>query len=244
MRLNNRGAASVLVLLLIIVLATFGAIALTTGYSNKNMVSRSVSYFKDYYEVDTACEAMLCSIDQCLLSAHEQAIAYIEQYYPDFGLPSAISPADVPESFIALIRYNSDNSTIQAKKVLEIYRRLYFYYAYTELCRNSSINGYRVTLSEKYTSGLDFLSTDYQISQNECPMEVAFSKYTDTMRIDAGLGIISPRISFVLENSINLRYNIQITYNGSSNRYKILSWMQKVPDMQPVMEPMYDGKAQ
>jgi len=242
MKLNDKGAASVLVLLLIIVLATFGAIALTTGYSNKNMVSRSVSYFKDYYEADTVCENMVCRIDRCLTKAHNDALSYLEQHYPLYGLPGGVPPADVPGSFRELIGFDHGNSTIQSKKVLEIYRRLYFYYAYENLLLDSAAGGYSVKLSGDYVSGQDFLQTGIDLPLRECPIEIEFTGTGRSEQIDVKLGVVSPKISFILENSINLRYNMRRVYGSGSTRYIVLTWRQRIPEPQQDLEPLYDGK--
>ena len=56
MKLNSKGAASVLVILIIVVLATFGGIALTAGWTNKELSIRAAQAKADYYALDSAAE--------------------------------------------------------------------------------------------------------------------------------------------------------------------------------------------
>jgi hypothetical protein len=69
MRHNEEGAASVLVIFMMILLVTFGSMALSMGLANNRLGMLSTAWMQDYYALDARAEANLFQIDQVLNEA-------------------------------------------------------------------------------------------------------------------------------------------------------------------------------
>ncbi|MFO7612263.1 MAG: hypothetical protein R6W99_07255 [Clostridia bacterium] len=78
-RFNERGASSVLVMLVMIVLVVFGLAALTASLSVLRLGEKAYGWTREYYQIDAMAEEMIYEIDKVLLSAEEAAVLYIEQ---------------------------------------------------------------------------------------------------------------------------------------------------------------------
>ena len=123
---NNRGAASILVILIIVVLATFGGIALTAGYTNKQLAIKAAQSKADYYMLDGAGEAIVATVDSLLYDAARESTVYLNSLM-------ALDDKDTIKKDIRLeALFSHDNTQVeshalQVKKLSDIYDRIYFY---------------------------------------------------------------------------------------------------------------------
>ena len=70
---SESGAASVLVVFMMILLVTFGSMALSAALSNQRLGALSTAWITDYYWMDTQAELELFEIDQILAQAERTA---------------------------------------------------------------------------------------------------------------------------------------------------------------------------
>lgn len=72
-RLDNKGATSVLIILLMVVLMVFGLTILTTTLSNKSLSEKKQVWLDDYYALEGHVALELAAIDQKLDDLKSQA---------------------------------------------------------------------------------------------------------------------------------------------------------------------------
>ena len=76
---NKKGASSVLVILMMVVLIVFGLAALTTSMAAMRLGDKSNDWTGEYYELEAKAEEFLFEIDGLLVQAELDAISYIEE---------------------------------------------------------------------------------------------------------------------------------------------------------------------
>jgi hypothetical protein len=96
---NRRGSTSILVILVIIVLATFGGVAVTSAWINKKLAMKTVSWREEYYEQDRQAEYMTARIDAALRDARDRAEAYFTDAYFAGKDPAGIAPSLISAEF-------------------------------------------------------------------------------------------------------------------------------------------------
>jgi hypothetical protein len=106
---NNRGAASVLIVFLMLVLVTLGTFAIVSSNANWRLNQRALAWNTMYYAMDAEAEELLARIDRLLLQAEVKARGYLLQN-------DDISP-EIADSI-----NNSDNET-------DIFNIIYMHYA-------------------------------------------------------------------------------------------------------------------
>jgi hypothetical protein len=76
---SNKGAASVLVVFMMIILVTFGTLSLSAALANDRLGAKAVSWMSDYYELDAQAEFFCMEVDAYLLSAESRAAVFISE---------------------------------------------------------------------------------------------------------------------------------------------------------------------
>ena len=85
----ERGAASVLVVFMMIILVTFGTLSLTASLANIRLGEKTVTWMDSFYNMDSEAERLCMEVDACLLMAENAAIAALptggfdELYYQE-----------------------------------------------------------------------------------------------------------------------------------------------------------------
>jgi sulfur relay (sulfurtransferase) DsrC/TusE family protein len=72
-RLDNKGATSVLIILLMVVLMVFGLTILTTTLSNKSLSEKKQVWLKDYYQLEADVALKLAEVDKQLDELKQEA---------------------------------------------------------------------------------------------------------------------------------------------------------------------------
>jgi hypothetical protein len=72
---SNKGAASVLVVFMMIILVTFGTLSLTAALANERLGAKTVEWMTEYYTLDAQAERLCMAVDACLLSAEEAVVS-------------------------------------------------------------------------------------------------------------------------------------------------------------------------
>lgn len=85
---SERGISSVLVIFMMIVLVTFGAIALTSAYANIKLANKTLAWNQDYYALDSQAEQALAYIDQIIVLEQQGQLAQNSAGYTT--LPDAL----------------------------------------------------------------------------------------------------------------------------------------------------------
>ncbi|HEX2947243.1 MAG TPA: hypothetical protein VHT96_14965 [Clostridia bacterium] len=78
---SEKGAATVLVLCVTLILVSLGTIALFTSALNASLSGKVMNWTKEYYELDTQAEEYVKMIDQQLVAAENDARIYVRDRY-------------------------------------------------------------------------------------------------------------------------------------------------------------------
>jgi hypothetical protein len=84
---KDAGAASVLVVFMMLVLVTLGAFAIAAANANYKLSQRALNWNAMYYDLDAAGEEYLAKIDLCLARAEAKAWRYMRDWENDTELP-------------------------------------------------------------------------------------------------------------------------------------------------------------
>jgi hypothetical protein len=76
---SDKGAASVLVIFMMIILVTFGTLSLSAALANVRLGSKAVGWMTDYYELDAQAEFFCMEADAYLLSAERRAAPFLSE---------------------------------------------------------------------------------------------------------------------------------------------------------------------
>ena len=76
---GNRGASSVLVILMMVVLALFGLSALTASLATVRLTEKSGNWAGEYYLLEADAETVVARLDKVLFAAEDKAIEYMEE---------------------------------------------------------------------------------------------------------------------------------------------------------------------
>ncbi len=90
---DTRGASSILVIIMMVVLLVFGLAVLTTSLSNVRLGERKRAWLTEYYALEGVSESEMSKIDGLLLQAEASARAYIEtdDYMDDYMTDGPLS---------------------------------------------------------------------------------------------------------------------------------------------------------
>ena len=81
---KSRGAASIIVIFMIMVLFVFGMLSLTTALANSRLSVKSASWVKEYYQVERLAEQLIMEVDACLETAELRAREFVVKQGSDF----------------------------------------------------------------------------------------------------------------------------------------------------------------
>lgn len=226
MKKNNRGAASILVILIIVVLATFGGIALTAGWTNKQLSIKAAQSKTNYYTLDSVAEETVAEIDN-LLYLVDMAT---KDYLNDLSNKDEISSFEKSEKLEALFlkSNNSLNSVVlKTKKINETYVRNYYYNCAINLERYAEQKGINIKYSNGYDRAIDFLNTNIA-SPKTGSLLVEFSVSEgdiDTAKsLDIIVAIKAPEINSKIDDAINWRTDFTLSSSDDMKRFAIFSW--------------------
>lgn len=76
---KRKGASSILVLFMVVVLITLGLFTIVSANINFRLSKKSVTWNQTYYELDSFCEEKLGLIDKALFEAEQEAVKKISE---------------------------------------------------------------------------------------------------------------------------------------------------------------------
>lgn len=90
---SDRGASSILVIIMMVVLLVFGLAVLTTSLSNMRLGERKKTWLSEYYTLEGLAAETIASYDRLLLEAEAETINYIASgdYVSDYSLPMQLT---------------------------------------------------------------------------------------------------------------------------------------------------------
>ena len=125
---NDRGATSVLVVFMMIVLVTLGAFAITSANVNMIFGRKAVALNTAYYALDGAGEQYVAAVDYALAQAEGWAVEYMRQK----GFLSPQYP-EIPDAMQSRIWSGFENALNKNNHCQDAFNRVYLYYAYENL---------------------------------------------------------------------------------------------------------------
>jgi hypothetical protein len=225
MKINNRGAASILVVLIIVVLATFGGIALTAGWTNKQLSIKAAQSKADYYALDSAAEELLAETDSHLYEAMKKAKNYL----------NALNGEDVSvlsEDEILAALFTGDAESIKSvalktKAINETFKRMYYYECAQSLEDFADEKGLALIYSDGYSAAEDFLNPENEIPQDgDLLIRFTVSEGGDSgqKNLDIEIGVAIPAVQVEITDEENWRTSFEITEKENEARFEIYSW--------------------
>lgn len=222
---NRRGSTSILVILVIVVLATFGGVAVTSAWINKKLAMKTVSWREEYYEQDRQAEYMTARIDAVLRDARDRAAAYFtDAYFARGRIPAGIAPSLISAEFTQYVA-DLGASSAPTAGVRELYTRLYFYYAAANLADLAKTWDIKVTAAGGDAGafldvGLDApgpgdLTAAFTVSAGEDPGD---------LYLNVSLVVEEPAFELRIANGGDWRYGIAFRWLESGSRYRVTCW--------------------
>ena len=232
---NQRGAASVLVILLIVVLATFFAVAIMATWTQNSLSIRTAERAAVYYTLDGEAERIIAKVDATLYEAQRKAIAYMDTLYREDAVPEDLD--GIPASFKREVSRTPLNSTMRSMMVEDIYKRVYLAYAAKDLVPICEELGVQLS-SEDISRYLDVK----QPSPTPEDLTVSFALADASgMMLEVTLGINCDHYRIIFGEGVAWKQAMTMTPRGSRDRVQILMWKQCQQRNDQSTAPTYDG---
>ncbi|MCK5128451.1 MAG: hypothetical protein KAQ68_01255, partial [Clostridiales bacterium] len=162
MRMNNRGAASVLVVLIIVVLATFGGIALTASWTNKNLAIKAAQSKIDYYALDSVAEELIAQIDEQLFLIAQDTTYFMNSLKTDSQ--GILNSRDMKiEKMISEASSKQKSKAIRTLMLQNMYARIFYYNSAIALDKYTENHSMTMNYSSNYTKAEDFLDVNNSV---------------------------------------------------------------------------------
>ncbi len=226
MKSNIRGAASILVVLIIVVLATFGGIALTAGWTNRALSIKAAQSKADYYTLDAAAEEVVAQTDSLLYEAMNETTSYLSTLVAIEELSQVSQDARLA----ALFEPAADKITsmaLKTKKLNETIRRIYFYESSKRLEAFADEKGMAVIYNNGFAAPDDFLNTENKVPESgDVILSFSLSEGFEPGQkiLDVEIAVDVPDVKADIINEQTWRTDFTIAEEGHGNRYEIYSW--------------------
>ena len=225
MKLNSKGAASILVILIVVVLATFGGIALTAGWTNKQLSIKAAQSKADFYMLDSVAEEMLAQTDSTLYSASEETVEILNSVSQINEEVFSINPRFTP-------LYNVSPETIKSealrtKIISEVFIRTYYYEASKKLEELAKEKDISVYYSDYYQKPEDFLDVEHKIpvaGDLKIVFTVSEGENPGNKNLDIEIAVLAPEIKIRINSDEMWRTDFTINQEFEGLRYSIHSW--------------------
>ncbi len=225
MKLNNKGAASVIVILIVVVLATFGGIALTAGWTNKELSIKAAQSKADYYALDSLAEQMLAEVDNALYLSSQKTTGYLNALSTVEDLEFLKSQERLQSIYkenLSIIR----STALRTKKIYEAYNRIYFYESAKSLEQLAGRYGVEVNYAEGYLSAEDFISAEKIPEEGDLTLSFAVSEGENAgdKSLDVVIAVAAPYVETEFTQDGVWYVDFNIYPDEDSSRYEVYSW--------------------
>ncbi len=148
---NRRGASSVLVIFMMIVLVVLGILAFTAAYANLSLSRKTASHLQSIYTLDDQAEECVQAVEAALISAEQRACdAFAAGRFPDdLGAGDRV---DDLQASLAAAKAANDTAMAQA-----LFARTYYAFADSALETLCAANE---SISFAYDEAQDFMFSD------------------------------------------------------------------------------------
>lgn len=241
MKINNRGAASILVILIVLVLATFGGIAITSGWTNKKLAIKSAQSKIDFYALDSAAEKIVAETDEILYFASYKT----QDYLNSLIALSDISKAKEDKELVTLFASKNNNISSKAMRVIalnDVYRRIYFYESAKALSKYAKENGLMLVYYNEYVKPEDFLDAKKKVPQKgdlKLEFQISSGDKPGQKSLSCAIAVLSPQNDIKIINDESWQTDSKISQKQSSLRYMITAWKQNQNPIDYEVEPQY-----
>ena len=212
-------------ILIVVVLATFGGIALTAGWTNKQLSIKAAQSKVDYYALDSEAEKILAEVDSLLYSSAVKTTGYL----------SAISTVEdmdflkAEEKLQSLFVGNLDamkSPALRTKKIYGVFNRLYFYECAKSLDQLAKDYGLEITYSNGYESAEDFLAANKLPKPGDISLSFSVSEGQDSgdKNLDVIIAVAAPLVEAQFEDDGTWYLDFTLTADDMTARYEIYSW--------------------
>ncbi len=109
------GMASVLMIVMILALTTFGILSLVSALSDRQTTKRITALTRDYYEAEKAIQGQLIEVDATLLNgedpfAEDGTLHLIQKMQGERQIHVVLQKKNPEEGFYDIIRYELENT--------------------------------------------------------------------------------------------------------------------------------------
>lgn len=136
---SEKGSSSVLVIMIMLLLITFGVLAMMSSYSNLKIARKHADWTKSYYQLESIAEKNSIDFENLYKKAAKEMDAYIE-----IDLSESIAASQLPE----LVKRTLDDDIEEGKTNL-VKQKLFLYLLY-EKFNSSSLFQMNPSLSFDY----------------------------------------------------------------------------------------------
>jgi hypothetical protein len=198
---DRKGASSVLVILMMVVLVLFGLSALTAGLASLRLTEKSGIWTEEYYLLEGKAESRVAEIDSILHIAETRAVEYIvsEEYLNESG---TVFEDDL-QKFINLNMTENLPDSAKAEYLQRVMKAVYYKSAYELMERETeditiiySNSMTRMILEDEGFPGMSFETTVSDGVKNiDIHADVTFPGYVIDFKRDKPFGIRSGEYS-------------------------------------------------
>ena len=216
----GRGASSVLVMFMMIILVVLGALAFTASYANLSLSRRTHAAYADMYALDAAGEGALARVDACLKEAEAMAADYVGSggYTLQVG-----GPLDPDAQRLVYGGYTLASSSDAARKTyLEgLLPRVYCYFALSALAPMVEAGEAEVALDPRYDGASALLAPGVPADGAlAVSFTVAFADAPGSRRLSCGLDVVCPAYDITPARD----YAAVARVDGAASRIRLTSW--------------------
>lgn len=211
---DRRGATSVLVIFMMIVLVVFAVLAFTTAYANYRLSQKTAQASVENYALDDQAFAALMKIDASLANAEITA----QQILLGDMLPSQ-GAAFTAEQVLKITHARGQEAALP-----DLMTRLYMQSAYRQLDElNQSNSGIRIRCAAPYEDGdfLDFTRPTPTAGVLQASIALTGGDAPGDKQLDVLIDIAPPAYSLRLVNG-----SVQGERQEETGRYEIAQWRQ------------------
>ncbi len=240
MRMNNRGAASVLVVLIIVVLATFGGIALTASWTNKNLAIKAAQSKIDYYALDSVAEELIAQIDEQLFLIAQDTTYFMNSLKTDSQ--GILNSRDMKiEKMISEASSKQKSKAIRTLMLQNMYARIFYYNSAIALDKYTENHSMTMNYSSNYTKAEDFLDVNNSVPSSgdlNIGFSVSMGDKSGQKSLTIIIDIVSPTPDSTITDADNWITALEITGYKKNLKYEIVTWKQDQNPIEYDFEPL------
>lgn len=217
---DKKGATSVLVIFMMIVLVVFATLAFTTSYANYRLAVKAANVTAENYALDDLASQMLLKIDSALAEAETQAQATLSQG----GVQGQVPGIDHVQATAIQTAYAG--ARVRNTFLDDLMARTYMHCAVQALsAMEEQYGGLYMTLNAPYEDGNFFDFTRPAPDDGTLSMSIALTTGTEQgdKQLDVTIGILPARYQLSDEGSAGIHGMRAETYRS---RYQIDVWKQ------------------